>query len=1151
MGEGLNVHDLGIGRPGLDPGLEPVIPAATGGVHGAQGLRLPTVARAEGARELPEPPTIAELKQDVSAGAKAVYGLKVAGGILAGIVGGVVGLAAGIVAAPFYGLYKAGKAIYSKLANTNLPAQLEVMVPPGGEPIKWNTAGMPKVAKGTDPETVRLQLQEKVNTGAELIDRLSRGEDIGRAATKEDVSNIMFFLHARGEQKMRTGFDSGSMTIPDPGGRIRQFLDSSVEAYQRPSSHLEALQDIEGGTHRGVDLDPHDPGLVSFPKGKGTLLYGRIPAHQATGFDEERLFLKLEEHGSWMGPVVQRDAEGPRRSMNRHDPGAFLGHSLGFLGSLKRRLSGNNNAAGTFKERIPPAIKNGFKTLVEQAPDEATRKILSHNDPTGTSGGVRIMKGNIERLRAQYPSLATDHPDLARSVNDFYAQNLSGGGTLDHPELRFGQEIVFTSDELLSTSSRPSTLFLNGVKEKAIDTLRKELQADDYTKDLSDQFLKDLNRADFSFNGVHTKDPQDVIEFFDGDAQAARIVTSLAHQGLDGAVFSELTNTDHGPFKGAPIGGSAIGEYAITKESDDVYKIRRQWNTQPKMLTRIDGDPVALNAERSLFGYSIELTVDLSSVPRDLGKAIGDDFFEINLNDDEPLSAPPPPTPAVDFGPVIRLEPASQQILHRFIPEASDAEKLQFAREVGEDVTKLGPEPNSLETTLRAALGDRLDLDDLSRHLATLGTAIRSEIMNRVGDMTSTAALKLRNEIVDDYVEALAKEVAVVDSNKDIKDPLKSTLRARVLNGERMPREGAAAAMLTHASKAQEILRESIPEALGSDDEPAVKKEKLLGFLRDLFNADNTYLEALADLGEKVEEASFTADNYDAVLRSNSDLPAQLLDSFTNPVAEDVIAPYSLMIGNMDHQSPEFATFGSLMTGLNLVSQAATMVDGGAQRLESWHDRLDAKGERLKADAIITTSTLSVGAKQILRAELDSGEMAIDTRAVQARVDHLGTVEKQLLFMRDTFASDSIAPQIKGVEVLRSMAIIQKQSEKYLATLAKIGVEDPQTWKGMNFEIAIRADLGAARRLFDGLIAGDRAAPLAQMLEREKAVDNRIADLEPEDLQKPDGLRLLGQKTMMQDLIEIAELTADHLDGRVDKSDGAMNALQEFYKRVQ
>lgn len=291
------------------------------------------------------------------------------------------------------------KKIVDKMETTR-PVAMEVTLPGTGAVVTLAPSTFPRAELSNTPNLKQL-VQDKINRGHDLVQNLmdgTRGPVPG--ATIQEVTDIAWFLHVSAESKTGTQFKSGALTTVDSNQRLRQFMDSSPESYQRISSHIEGFKASDGGQHRGIDV-PKGHGVDSLlPHGRTTILYASMIPNATTSMPDTMLFFKLESHGCRLaGPKAQdRDAGHQDRGIRLgHDIKNFLGHTFSFISGIKARITGDHGAESR-KERIPGEVKTAYKSLVEAAPP-GLRDILTRNNPTGTASGIRVMLANIDEAR--------------------------------------------------------------------------------------------------------------------------------------------------------------------------------------------------------------------------------------------------------------------------------------------------------------------------------------------------------------------------------------------------------------------------------------------------------------------------------------------------------------------------------------------------------------------------------------------------------------------------------------------------------------------------------------------------------------------------------------------------------------------------------
>ena len=512
-------------------------------------------------------------------------------------------------------LKEAGQAVIGYFQREKLPSSLRMTMPPNGTAFNLDTKCLPsRLPTGMTVEQFKTQLQAKINNGYNLVRDLSSGNVPNRACTAEDTTNIVWFLQAQGEKKIGQSFEQGAFSIPDPGGHIQQFLDSCPEAYQRFSSHLDDIQGQQGCKHRGIDSSGSTSDLAHLlPHGMQTLLYGKLPKGEGTRLPEQRLYLKIEEHGCYMSkPKGGRDVGGPTRPMNRHDVGAFLGHIGTTIPSLFRKLLGRGEGEGTFKERLPPELKNGFKALQRDAPPEV-QEILGRGGPMSKSGGVRVMLGNIDAV-LQDNALHVSQ-ELRGRLEQFKTEHLSGRNGLDHPECRFGEEIILTANELtqgvkLVPKENFSPQFAQEWSNRVNEQLGQDLQLPDrFTpQGLNEQCLLDTFREGYKFGGQEIRTPEQLQSFFTGEngIRDAKIVTTVVNQAFlaPSQVIGATTNL--GPFQGVlnPVPHSEHHDFNVTRLNDGSYRVDFQYEVSPSMFNSMEGQQRRLDPQTSEFSMS-------------------------------------------------------------------------------------------------------------------------------------------------------------------------------------------------------------------------------------------------------------------------------------------------------------------------------------------------------------------------------------------------------------------------------------------------------------------------------------------------------------------------------------------------------------------
>ena len=353
--------------------------------------------------------------------------------------------------------FNASKWVYNKIngPKNDEPARFQVTVPQLlGNATNLNFDGkiLPSSARrGMRTQQLQTEVQEKINAGYDLLQKIKNDEHNQRA-TKEDISNIMFYIQAKGELTTGKSTESCAYNIPDPGCKIRKFLDSCPDSYQRASTHLKDFQKLDGGKHRGIDLTAGGRKSLSefLPFGKETLMFGSLPKNENLSMTEDRLFLKMEWAGCPLkGPSSGYDKDGPRRAAKFHDVQIFVDHTGTTIASKLGIHKGPSQ-----KERVPKDITKAYIAL--QKIDEL-KEGLSKNKPivqkgvikrkldANKSAGIRIMYANAKNEYARLNNWEVGRPDeknidTAVKLKTFI-EELEKNYT--HLDVRIGNEVIF------------------------------------------------------------------------------------------------------------------------------------------------------------------------------------------------------------------------------------------------------------------------------------------------------------------------------------------------------------------------------------------------------------------------------------------------------------------------------------------------------------------------------------------------------------------------------------------------------------------------------------------------------------------------------------------------------------------------------------
>jgi len=331
----------------------------------------------------------------------------------------------------------------------------------GGQTVRMDSRVLPlKLPRGTDPQTVITGIQAKITSGEQLYAQILSGAKEPPCTTK-DMTDLGWFLQAKCESKLGENFRDGAMTLPDPGGKLQNFLDSHPKAYQRESSHINAFQKMPGGTHRGIDARGSSVANMSdvMPYGLKTMLFGKLSASKENGLPENRLYIKMEVHGcpSFNKAILSArgtpyDTRGPGGNFKRTwaDFKDTLGHTFNFLIGNPKLPSGATKL-GACKERLPSVVTNGFKSLQKMATDGGhggLSDILNAGAPTNKSNGIRVMYANAQKALAKLDDLGIARGGTIETALKMFIDGVRNNPRLDNIDVRFGEEVVFSSQDL-------------------------------------------------------------------------------------------------------------------------------------------------------------------------------------------------------------------------------------------------------------------------------------------------------------------------------------------------------------------------------------------------------------------------------------------------------------------------------------------------------------------------------------------------------------------------------------------------------------------------------------------------------------------------------------------------------------------------------
>jgi hypothetical protein len=311
-------------------------------------------------------------------------------------------------------------------------------------------------------------IKTRVNAGGEIFDKLMMGITPKDPPSQKDLANLTWYLHALASSKAGASagkeginsFHAGSLTIEDKHGALEAYL-NSADSYKRASSHLEGLQKWSEGQPRGVDIRN-----APTPWDRKTILFQKLPPQEMGG--RKMLFVKFESHGcrglSLKGPGPDPSTQS---AFGRFKSAAgrfltnvadYLGHSLGFLGTVGRKLGIlsqplNNNKERLNKELAPPLLQICEDMHGMSRVDEYNAVIDTlRTNPKVAKGEVKSIVQALDKAIADLnileltlkPGDQLSAKRLRLDLEDYRKTHID---KFDHPELRFGKEVIILRDD--------------------------------------------------------------------------------------------------------------------------------------------------------------------------------------------------------------------------------------------------------------------------------------------------------------------------------------------------------------------------------------------------------------------------------------------------------------------------------------------------------------------------------------------------------------------------------------------------------------------------------------------------------------------------------------------------------------------------------
>ena len=332
--------------------------------------------------------------------------------------------------------------------TTKLPkAQYEPMI-----------MSLPKSERAEAVNQLSATLTERIGRGLKVLSQV-RGSDTPPPANPQNVADMMLALYALAAHHGEA-FTNGSFSVPDDGGTLANWLDTSADVYVRSSSHLHAYQGATVDGHlnlqRGIDVP--EGMATGLPNGHRTVLYGTIPEVPARRNDPpvgRRLFLKTESAGCRINTAssgnIQR-AVNTRvnmqiRDKRTSDVGEFFRHAFSFIATR-----GQQGISGARKEHFPSDLAKTYKQVTTrlekqakaQGQNSSARRALDQITDGGPSkgGGVCMLRRNLDDLEDLLPTFpANDRAAIAADIQTL-RNAISAMPHPDNLEMRLGNEVI-------------------------------------------------------------------------------------------------------------------------------------------------------------------------------------------------------------------------------------------------------------------------------------------------------------------------------------------------------------------------------------------------------------------------------------------------------------------------------------------------------------------------------------------------------------------------------------------------------------------------------------------------------------------------------------------------------------------------------------
>jgi len=326
-----------------------------------------------------------------------------------------------------------------------------------GPPIKLHPSSLPGLEKLSieERETLCAKVGAKIVEGRKIVqDLLNSNKKVD--SSPEAVANVAWYLRTASEAKLGESWIKGSLTVPDPDHRLRDFFDQCGASYARKSSHMPEQQEREGGVARGIDFykgSVKEPELM-LPYGMQTLLVQSVTPSSG----EDRLYVKMETEGARLSSGVARkdredeDLKGFKdRSKNKADTARTLAHGANYAVALL--ASHSDMGMKSTRENVPKSILQGYGSIIESAKENGLESqflecLLKGSYQTELNVIFKNLTAADELMNNNTTPVLVDKKTAAliAMLNDEIANQF--GSEIQELQSRFGEEVLMTSKDL-------------------------------------------------------------------------------------------------------------------------------------------------------------------------------------------------------------------------------------------------------------------------------------------------------------------------------------------------------------------------------------------------------------------------------------------------------------------------------------------------------------------------------------------------------------------------------------------------------------------------------------------------------------------------------------------------------------------------------